>query len=812
MTLFRFAQFFFVVVLLVSFTNQLAAQTPQAASPVSLLTFDVSDPPPPPLPLPNRVNGVSPSRHRLEVNSRFLSQDGKPWLPVMGEFHFSRYPEAEWEEELLKMKADGVQIIATYVFWIHHEEIEGQFEWSGQRDLRRFVQLCAKHKLYAFVRIGPFAHGEVRNGGLPDWLIQAGPTRRNTPEYLGHVERHYKEIGRQLHGLLWKDGGPVIGIQLENEYFLKGPDAGAAHISTLKELAIGAGLDVPIYTVTGWENAEYPANEVLPVFGVYPDEFWSSSLKPLSPSYAYLFSFPDQSSKPPDSVMTGVAASSTSSRPLLLAEAGGGMQVAYHRRPVVSAEDVAAIAITQLGSGANLYGYYMFQGGANPIGKKTTMQESAATDGVYDLPVISYDFRAPLGQYGELRPSYRELKSLHYFLNQFGDRLAPMTVHRPDRLPSGPDDSSTPRASLRTDGHRGFLFLNDYRRDYSLDALKNLQFRIKFGDEQLTLPNQPIDIPSGKYSIWPIHFDLGGVELRFATAQLVSCTEYKGESYFYFFAPSGVRSDFSFSRADVKSLHAASGVTTNGDHQIDVNGLQPGPQSTIELIARNESRIHITLLSEDEAGNLWRDSDDRGGTLVFSPADVFFDHRTLNLRSMDPALLNYRVLPDSAADSGSYVHSPAPVRKSVRVTWELLKKAKPAQTVPHGKYNALAPTDADFERAAVWMISVPSSALDHLANLFIEIRYQGDVARLYNGTRLLDDNFYDGQPWRIGLKRFLNDSESRSFELKILPLRKDAPIFLPKTAWPSFDASGEICKVESITAHPVYESTATLPR
>ena len=61
----------------------------------------------------------------------------------MGYFHFSRVPEAKWEIELLKMKAAGVSVIATYVIWIHHEEVEGTFDWSGDRDLRRFAQLCA---------------------------------------------------------------------------------------------------------------------------------------------------------------------------------------------------------------------------------------------------------------------------------------------------------------------------------------------------------------------------------------------------------------------------------------------------------------------------------------------------------------------------------------------------------------------------------------------------------------------------------------------------------------------------------------------
>jgi hypothetical protein len=150
------------------------------------------------------MGGTSPSGHTIAVNNRYLTLDGKPWLPVMGEFHYSRYPEQYWEEQLLKMKAGGVQIVSTYVFWIHHEEIEGQFDWSGRRDLRHFIELCQKYGLYAHVRIGPYAHGEVRNGGLPDWIFAKGPVRKNDPVYLSCVRRYFAEIGTQLKGLFWQ--------------------------------------------------------------------------------------------------------------------------------------------------------------------------------------------------------------------------------------------------------------------------------------------------------------------------------------------------------------------------------------------------------------------------------------------------------------------------------------------------------------------------------------------------------------------------------------------------------------------------------
>ncbi len=238
-----------------------------------------------PVNLPMR--GTNPQGSTIAANQRYLTLDGRPWLPVMGEFHFSRYPHNRWEDEILKMKAGGITVIATYIFWIHIEEIEGQFDWSGSRDLHHFVELCGKHGLYAYARIGPWAHGECRNGGFPDWLLErcGKAVRSDSPLYLSYVRRYYYEIFHQLAGLLWKDGGPVIGIQIENELLNN-----AAHIRTLKQMALEAGLDVPLYTMTGWGPADVPAKDlpaadlsadtaIIPVFGGYPDAFWDRQVE-----------------------------------------------------------------------------------------------------------------------------------------------------------------------------------------------------------------------------------------------------------------------------------------------------------------------------------------------------------------------------------------------------------------------------------------------------------------------------------------------------------------------------------------------------
>ena len=140
-----------------------------------------------------KLGGTSSVGGSIEVNSFYMSQNGQPILPVMGEFHYCRFPVDQWEEAILKMKAGGLTIIPTYVFWNVHEEKEGVFDWSGNKNLRRFVGLCQKHDMSVVVRIGPFCHGEIRNGGLPDWLFaQPLEVRSNDANYLKHVERYIK--------------------------------------------------------------------------------------------------------------------------------------------------------------------------------------------------------------------------------------------------------------------------------------------------------------------------------------------------------------------------------------------------------------------------------------------------------------------------------------------------------------------------------------------------------------------------------------------------------------------------------------------
>jgi len=783
-------------------------------------------------PEPSSYHGgssASPSGQTIGVNSMYLTLNGKPWLPVMGEFHFTRVPEDEWDEEILKMKAAGVSIVSTYVFWIHHEEIEGQFDWSGNRDLRRFVELCSRHGMKVLVRIGPWDHGEARNGGLPDWILKKGPTRENDPVFMDYVAKLYGQIGQQLQGLLWKDGGPVIGIQLENEFAGRGPKQGDEYLLALKNLAMRSGLDVPLYTITGWDNAVIPQGEVLPVFGGYPDAPWDDARGQLPPSEVYVFRFHSHISG--NMGMLGGQPSPRSSEadapgtPFMTAEMGGGVQDTYHRRPVIEPDDVAAMMPVMLGSGVNLYGTYMFQGGENPDGKRTTLQESHATGYPNDVPVKSYDFQAPLGEFGQERESFRKLKVLDYFLDDFGSELAVMSPHPPRAQPKDPSDFSVIRAAVRSEGKRGFLFVNNYVRGYPVPARSATQFEIHLPGQTLTIPDRPITIPSGSYFLWPFNLNLGPALLQYSTAQLFTKLDRGAQPTWVFEEIPGIAAEFVFSNADSLSVAGTRAEIRRTGGKVIVTRIPAAFGTTLILRSGNGQTVSIMLLTQHEAENAWRVNLDGQPHLLETEQEYFADSDHIVLRSEGTPNTAFSIYPALDRPLRAAQSSPTPTHGPNESTYHLsvpeqhidlhfdpTRRAAPVPAVrlspplswePNGV--AMAPPDSEFDKAAQWNIAIPKDFLTGVSDVFLEVEYAGDVARLSSHGRLLDDDFYNGKPWGIGLRRFADPIRQGSLDLSILPLREDAPIYLDERFRPNFGGEAQIDELKSLRLVPEYQ-------
>ena len=743
--------------------------------------------------------------HTVNANSLYFTKDGKPWYPVMGEFHFSRYPKQRWEESILKMKAAGIDVIATYVFWIYHEEEEGKFNWEGNNDFRTFLQLCKKHNVFVVARIGPWCHGEVRNGAFPDWIVKRGNMRKNNPEYLASVQKLFNAIAGQTKGLYFKDGGPIIGAQIENEYRFNNP-AGLEHILTLKQMAVKAGMDVPFYTATGWPGSNLKQTELVPVWGGYPEAPWDKRTNKIPLSENYLFSLL-RSDPGIGSDLLGKHQEDTTGYkgylyPYATAEMGGGIQVTYHRRPVIEADDVTAMAYVKIGAGANLMGYYMFHGGSDPIGKLTTLQESKATNYPNDYPIISYDFQAPIGQYGQIRPSYRGFKVLHSFLNNFGDRLVQYYPTFANVKPTGAADSTTLRFAVRSKEKSGFVFISNFQRQVNMKHQPGVQFDFKLpGAQNIKFPEKPLSIPSGTQAVLPFNMDIEGCNLRYATVQPLMTVAGHVPTY-VFFAPNGVRPEYVFEKNSIdKILPLQAGLSARGDSYL-LTSINPGTGCVITLKLSNGKQVKILTLTQEQALNSWKGTIRGKECLVISKQDLTFSAHALTVQSAGDPAISLSVYPALKGLPGKSIYQRAmdgpfsrfSIRLPAQTTAVAAKPVKdisnylnrgaqlplddrnnkntPASPGPQYQTNLIPVAGAQY-----WEISVPATSV----NSVLDINYTGDTGSLYENGKLVNDDFNFGKTMQTGVEQ----QKQRKFLLQVVPLTPERQIYFENRVKPA---------------------------
>ena len=736
-----------------------------------------------------KLGGSNPSGERIEVNSYYMSVGGKPVIPVMGEFHYSRYPECQWEEEILKMKAGGVTVIPTYVFWNIHEEKEGVFNWEGNRNLRKFLSLCQKHNMWTVVRIGPFCHGEIRNGGLPDWLF-AKPLeiRSNDANYLKYVKRLYEEIGRQLEGLYYKDGGTIIGTQIENEHQhsaapwgitypgepkdmtsatydanitmigvsvqdkkITTADLGDLHMKTLKKMAEEAGIQTPLYTATGWGNAAVIGEEAIPVTAAYTYPFWAK------PGMSPFCMFKDIQ-KNPDYAPVRY---DTEKYPSFCAEMGVGIQMIYTRRPIVTAKAAEALMVRTLGSGANGIGYYMYHGGSTLKMGPTAF----FSDEPMGMPKISYDSQAPLGEFGLEHGSYRALRLLHLFLNDFSSQLAPMETV----LPKGyermtPDNRETLRYAARVKGKSGFVFMVNFQdHDTARVNQKDLCLRLKFADETLRIPSQgTFTLPKDESLILPFNFQMEDALLKYATAQLLLKLDDKGTDHYFFFVPEGIHPEFVFDKTTVAGKHCYTP--------------EAGLKSTFTVKTSGGKRFKVTTLTREQALNACKID----GKLLITSSMVLPEAGRVRLLNMGDPVFRYVEYPSA---------------KGFKEQMKEVPSVQPEYT---------------FRKVGSRRLAVRFSGKEYpqVNDYFLRLDYTGDVAMAFLKGELVLDHFYYGAPWQISLKRFQQELTDEELSFYIRPLRKNAPFLsdLPGEAVPDL-SKGSVVRIDSVQVVPQYVTT-----
>lgn len=704
-----------------------------------------------------------PQGHVLTADSQSLLLDGQPWVAVAGEFHFGRYARPEWRDELLKMKAGGCTAVSTYVFWIWHEEEQGHWDWSGQRCLREFVQLCQEVGLKMILRVGPWAHGEVRNGGLPDW-VQNSHTRLRTddPAFLALVRPFFEQIAEQTRGLYWKDGGPIFAVQVDNE--CNHPE----YLVALKVMAREVGIDAPLYLMTGWGGVRIPKQELLPVFGAYPWAFWDEGGAILD---SFVFSLArnskemgaqlttDPTAPPPPPVLT----------PYLTAELGGGMQSSYTHRILIDPNDIAAINLVRLGDGNTMPGFYMYHGGINPMGKLSFLNEARPNP----MPVMDYDFQAPLGACGEVRGQYHLLREQNLFLRDFGAGLIRMPAYLPIRRPEAFTDVTTLRWAVRWNDGAGFLLFNNRAPELTFPDHPGSQFELETAEGARRVPAEPITIPAGGYGIWPLHLDCRGVHLEYATAQPLCYTDVGRARWYFFKALPGIDPDFVFARRGARLTAGKEDASSDATH-LRLRNLVPGTTEAFALTKEDGSAVHFVLLDAERAGMLWSAPFAGRDRVFLSKSTVLADHDGLRLQTDAEGDLSFAIFP--------------PVNAVVADTWQAVRSMDGvfARFTPSGQLHRqplefeveqiraadtaqpeLLATDEDaWKNAAIWKLRIPPAATGK--HLLAQIHYLADAARLYAGDTLLDDNYCNSKPFAFGLWR-IPLAQWSTLTLKIVP-------------------------------------------
>ena len=191
--------------------------------------------------LPDRA--MAAERESFAAGKNTFLLNGKPFVVKAAEVHYPRIPRPYWEHRIKMCKALGMNTLCLYVFWNIHEQKEGVYDFSGQNDVAEFCRLAQKNGMYVIVRPGPYVCAEWEMGGLPWWLLKKKDIRlrERDPYFLERVRLFEKEVGKQLAPLTIENGGPIIMVQVENEYGSYGEDK--PYVSEIRDIVRQSGFD-----------------------------------------------------------------------------------------------------------------------------------------------------------------------------------------------------------------------------------------------------------------------------------------------------------------------------------------------------------------------------------------------------------------------------------------------------------------------------------------------------------------------------------------------------------------------------------------
>lgn len=335
------------------------------------------------------------------VGDKTFLLNGKPFVVKAAELHYPRIPRPYWEHRIKMCKALGMNTVCLYVFWNIHEQQEGKFDFTGNNDVAEFCRLAQRNGLYVIVRPGPYVCAEWEMGGLPWWLLKKKDIRLREPDpyFMERVKLFERKVGEQLASLTIQNGGPIIMVQVENEYGSYGENK--AYVSAIRDIVRQSGFDKVTLFQCDWAS-NFEKNGL-------DDLVWTMNFGTGADI--------DQQFRRLGELRPNA--------PQMCSEFWSGWFDKWGARHETRPAKAMVEGIDEMLSKGISFSLYMTHGG-------TSFGHWAGANSPGFAPdVTSYDYDAPINEYGQATPKYWELRHTMEKYNDGGKLPAPPKAPMP---------------------------------------------------------------------------------------------------------------------------------------------------------------------------------------------------------------------------------------------------------------------------------------------------------------------------------------------------------------------------------------------
>jgi beta-galactosidase len=514
----------------------------------------------------------------INFDGRGFIINGKRTFIASGGMEYARVPRALWRDRLLKMKRAGINCTELYVFWNFHEPKEGQWDFSGDHDLNAYLKLVKELGMYAIVRVGPYVCAEWDSGGYPVWLrFKPGvEVREDNPQFLEESYRYFDKVIPIVVSNQISRGGAVIMVQIENEDSDGWGTEHNLYEEKLRDKALALGIDVPTF-FSGLHHSSDPAGDT-PWGDVGRTNPWLST--EFYSDWYNVYGAQDSTSE-------------TRSTWKIIAFGGNG------------------------------YNYYMFHGGTN---FETYNDDEVAS---------SYDYGAPIGQAGDLRPSYYKFKEVAMFAHTFESILE--NSDNTSSLYAGIAANPAIKVYARTGPDGTIVFLDNPTQSKLYTKVTGTLNAVEPAATPALIEPQMMLPVVQNFAVTP---DFALVQ---STTQILTSVRNGNNTTLVVYGQPGASGSVELSEISKPLVHQSSfdtlpyAVQSDGlirwnskdSHSGTVNIVYPVSGAASIILSDGVEKLQILALSEDLADRTWP-IDTAGGTDIVIGPDYVGDYRQRN--------------------------------------------------------------------------------------------------------------------------------------------------------------------------------------